>query len=153
MGSVGSKVTGGLADAEDTYQNDPSKFWTQAALIGAAAATGGIGLGLVPGVALGGSLASAGTVAALGATAGSVALARRAKDDMRDQAEGRADKQIQQAQIAEARAKDVAVKNLDPLALARRARGSTVGGRQSTILTSANQLGLGETYQKQLLGL
>lgn len=72
---------------------------------------------------------------------------------MRDQAEGRADKQIQQAQIAEARAKDVAVKNLDPLALARRARGSTVGGRQSTILTSANQLGLGETYQKQLLGL
>ena len=81
-------------------------------------------------------------------------LAKRARQDQKDQAEGRADKQIQQAQIAEANARDVAVKEMDPMALARRARAQLAGanGRSSTILTN-NQLGTGDVYQKQLLGL
>lgn len=92
-------------------------------------------------------------------TSGFSEVLQRTRDDQRDQAEGMAEKdqgRIDAAtKAADARARDMAVKDLDPVALERRRRAQLRGanGRNSTILTDSSSLGTAELGQKTLLGL
>lgn len=81
--------------------------------------------------------------------------ASRARQDMRDQAAGQAQADINRAAAAEQDAANRAPKALDPLALERRRRASvtSVNGRAATILTGGTALGSSDAARKTLLGL
>lgn len=90
---------------------------------------------------------------------GSVGLpvdaAKRAREDMKDQAAGQAQSEIERARAAERLAIDRSVKDLDPLALERRRRASLAGtqGRGGTLLTPGTSLGAADVARKTLLGM
>lgn len=94
-----------------------------------------------------------------GSIAGSLGYqtGKRAVEDQRDQAMGKAQQEQDRARQAEATARDRAVKPIDPLALERRRRAQLASstGRSSTILTQpgGTLLGASDVAAKTLLGL